>query len=135
MDKIEAIHAIDLDTSLPYLQVNSRYESGTEMVSKTEIMASYNADETIAIGDSITDWKMALAASIVFARSPLTDYLDENKKPYLPWNDFVDIHNTLLMISTKSVERSIGLMKPSHSREQVNFETLSIDPVILGNSG
>ena len=95
MDKIAAIHAIDLNTSGTYLQVNSRYEGGTEMVAKAEIMANYDADETIAIGDSITDWNMALVASIIFARPPLTDYLDEHQKPYLRWNDFIDIRDAL----------------------------------------
>ncbi len=101
IDRIQAIYAIDLDTSLPYLQVNSRYESGTEMVAKAEIMASYDADETIAIGDSITDWNMALAASLVFARPPLTDYLDEHQKPYTPWNDFIDIRDDLIQSDAK----------------------------------
>jgi 2-hydroxy-3-keto-5-methylthiopentenyl-1-phosphate phosphatase len=93
--RIEAIHAIDIDTSGTYLQINSHYESGTEMVAKADIMASYQADETIAIGDSITDWNMALAASLVFARPPLTDYLDEQQKPYIQWNDFIDIRDAL----------------------------------------
>jgi 2-hydroxy-3-keto-5-methylthiopentenyl-1-phosphate phosphatase len=96
LHRIEAIHAIEVDTSGAYLQINSRYESGTEMVAKAEIMASYHADESIAIGDSITDWNMAMAASIVFARPPLTEYLDEQQKPYIPWDDFIDIRQTLI---------------------------------------
>jgi 2-hydroxy-3-keto-5-methylthiopentenyl-1-phosphate phosphatase len=95
-DRIESIHAIDVDISGDYLQINSRYESGTEMVAKAEIMASYSADESIAIGDSITDWNMAMAASIAFARLPLTEYLDEQQKPYLPWHDFIDICKALI---------------------------------------
>jgi 2-hydroxy-3-keto-5-methylthiopentenyl-1-phosphate phosphatase len=93
--RIEAIHAINLDTSGDYLQVKSRYEGGTEMVAKADIMASYQADETIAIGDSITDWNLALAASLVFARPPLTDYLEEHQQPYIIWNDFIDIRDAL----------------------------------------
>jgi 2-hydroxy-3-keto-5-methylthiopentenyl-1-phosphate phosphatase len=95
LDRIEAIHAIDLDTSGDYLQVKSRYEGGTEMVAKAEIMAQYGAEESIAIGDSITDWNMALAASIVFARPPLTDYLDEQQKSYLAWDNFLDIRDAI----------------------------------------
>ena len=94
-DRIAAIHAIDLDLSGAYLQVKSRYESGTEMVAKAEIMASYGADESIAIGDSITDWNLALAASVVFARPPLTDYLDERQKPYVRWDNFIEIRDTI----------------------------------------
>jgi 2-hydroxy-3-keto-5-methylthiopentenyl-1-phosphate phosphatase len=95
LDRIEAIHAIDLDTSGDYLQVKSRYEGGTEMVAKAEIMAQYGAEESIAIGDSITDWNMAMAASIVFARPPLTDYLDEQQKSYLAWDNFIDIRDAI----------------------------------------
>ena len=95
LDRIEAIHAIDLDTSGDYIRVKSRYESGTEMVAKAEIMAKYGADESIAIGDSITDWNMAMAASIVFARPPLTQYLDEQEKSYISWNNFIDIRDVI----------------------------------------
>jgi 2-hydroxy-3-keto-5-methylthiopentenyl-1-phosphate phosphatase len=95
LDRIEAIHAIDLDTLGDRLQVKSRYEGGTEMVAKAEIMTKYGADESIAIGDSITDWNMAMAASIVFARPPLTDYLDERQKSYLAWDNFLDIRDAI----------------------------------------
>lgn len=94
-DRISAIHAIDVDTASSYLRVNSRYESGTEMVAKAKIMTSYGADETIAIGDSITDWNIALAASLVFALPPLTNYLEEHKKSYISWNDFIDVQKQL----------------------------------------
>jgi 2-hydroxy-3-keto-5-methylthiopentenyl-1-phosphate phosphatase len=95
LDKITAIHAIEVNTTTSYLQVLSRYEGGTELVAKAEIMATYNFEESIAIGDSITDWQMALAASLVFARPPLTQYLDEQHKPYLPWQDFREIRDYL----------------------------------------
>lgn len=94
-DKIAAIHAIDIDASGEYLQINSRYERGTEMVAKAEIMAQYGAEESIAIGDSITDWKMAMAATIVFARPPLTQYLAEQQKSYILWDNFFDIRDAM----------------------------------------
>lgn len=93
--RISAIHAIDVETAGSFLHANSRYEGGTEMVAKAQIMATYTADEPIAIGDSITDWSLALAASLVFARPPLTQYLEEHKKFYLAWNDFVDVRDQL----------------------------------------
>ncbi len=95
IDKIDAIHAIDLDISGDYLQVKSQYEGGTEMVAKAEIMKQYGANESIAIEDSITDWQMAMAASIVFARPPLTGYLDEQQKSYLAWDNFIDIRDAI----------------------------------------
>jgi 2-hydroxy-3-keto-5-methylthiopentenyl-1-phosphate phosphatase len=94
-DRIVAIHAMDIDTTDAFLQLNSAYESGTEIVAKAEIMATYGADETIAIGDSVTDWNLAMAASLVFARPPLTQYLEEQKKPYLAWEDFFDVQAQL----------------------------------------
>lgn len=94
-DRIKAIHAINVNTEGAFLQVHSPYEAGTEMVAKAQIMATYEADETIAIGDSITDWNLALAASLVFARPPLTNFLEEQNKPYIAWHDFIDIRDRL----------------------------------------
>jgi 2-hydroxy-3-keto-5-methylthiopentenyl-1-phosphate phosphatase len=93
--RITAIHAINVNTEGYFLRVDSRYESGTEMVAKAQIMAAYDVDESIVIGDSITDWNLALSASLVFARPPLTHFLEEHKKPYLAWNDFIDVRNQL----------------------------------------
>ncbi len=95
LDRITAVHAIEVDTTGAYLQASSRYEDGTELVAKAQIMAKYTADETIAIGDSITDWQMALAADCVFARPPLTEYLAKQNKPYSEWDDFFDIRKLL----------------------------------------
>jgi 2-hydroxy-3-keto-5-methylthiopentenyl-1-phosphate phosphatase len=95
LDRITAIHAIDIDASGEYLQAHSQYESGTEMVAKAEIMSTYPAGQTIAIGDSITDWNMALAADIIFARPPLTEFLTEHQKPYLTWDNFHDLRYQL----------------------------------------
>ncbi|MBD2489747.1 HAD-IB family phosphatase [Aulosira sp. FACHB-615] len=89
--RVTAIHAVDLDTTGAYFQVNSDYEGGTELVAKVQVMAKYPADETIAIGDSLTDLNMGLQASIVFARDRLAYYLDQHQKPYIPWNNFSDI--------------------------------------------
>ncbi|BAY17679.1 HAD-superfamily hydrolase [Anabaenopsis circularis NIES-21] len=89
--RVAAIHAVDLDSSGAYFKVNSDYEGGTELVAKVQVMAEYPADETIAIGDSLTDVNMGLQASIVFARDRLAHYLDQHKKPYILWNNFSDI--------------------------------------------
>lgn len=95
MHRVHAVHAMDVDTRGVNLRVHSHYESGTELVAKAQIMAKYGADEAIAIGDSITDLNLALAAPIVFARSPLTRYLDEQGKSYLPWDDFFEVRDCL----------------------------------------
>ncbi len=42
--------------------------NGTELVAKVLVMEEYPADEKIEIGDSSTDFNMALHAPMVFAR-------------------------------------------------------------------
>ncbi|MBD2081859.1 HAD-IB family phosphatase [Leptolyngbya sp. FACHB-17] len=93
--RIYAIHAMEVDTREQFLQVHSAYESETEIVAKAQIMAKYNADQSIAIGDSITDLNLALAAEVVFARPPLTRYLEERNKAFIPWSDFFEVQDYL----------------------------------------
>ena len=95
LPRIQAIHAIDVDSSGSYLRVVSEYEGGTELVNKVQVMAQYSDVEKIAIGDSITDFNMALETPIVFARDRLAQYLDEQQKPYIPWNDFFQVRDYL----------------------------------------
>lgn len=95
LPRILAIHAIDVDTSASDLRVVSEYEGGTELVNKVQVMAQYPDVEKIAIGDSITDLNMALETPIVFARDRLAQYLDEQQKPYIPWNDFFQVRDYL----------------------------------------
>jgi 2-hydroxy-3-keto-5-methylthiopentenyl-1-phosphate phosphatase len=95
VQRVDKIYAVDVDISNSYLKVNSQYEGDTELIAKVQIMDKYPAKEKIAIGDSITDLNMALQASVVFARPPLTKYLDEQHKSYVPWNDFLEIRDYL----------------------------------------
>ena len=101
--RIAAIYAMDVDLQNTHLRVNSAYEGGTEVVAKAQIMAKYRADEAIIIGDSITDLQMALAADLVFARPPLTKYLAEQQKAYIPWQDFIDVRNYLAEYILKGI--------------------------------
>ncbi len=94
-EQIYAIHAFDVDTTQPYLQVKSDYESDTELVSKVQVIKYYNVQDFVVIGDSITDLQMALYSPVVFARYPLTKYLDEKQKKYILWSDFYDIMEKL----------------------------------------
>ncbi|MBW2053255.1 MAG: HAD-IB family phosphatase, partial [Deltaproteobacteria bacterium] len=95
VERFQAVYAADLDTSGKYLQVRSEYEGETEVVSKVKVMAKYNPEESIAIGDGVTDLNMAMNASLVFARDNLTKYLDERQKPYIRWDTFFDIRDHL----------------------------------------
>jgi len=98
LHRIHAIHAVDVDTSGPYIKVRCEYERGTELMAKAQVMSKYPAYEKIAIGDSITDLNMALQASIVFARDRLAEYLDEQHKTYIPWNNFLDVRDYLAQL-------------------------------------
>lgn len=96
LERVAAISAVEIDTNSKYLQVRSLYEGETELVAKVEVMAHYPAQETIAIGDSVTDINMALKADLVFARDRLIDYMKSANKPYIEWNDFFDIRERLV---------------------------------------
>lgn len=110
LHRIHAIHAVDVDTSGPYIKVRSEYEGGTELMAKAQVMFKYPAYEKIAIGDSVTDLNMALHASIVFARvsedlpkeARLAEYLDEQHKAYIPWNNFLDVRDYLAQLWNKA---------------------------------
>jgi len=95
LERVAAIYAVDLDTTGEFLRVNSEFEEGTELVAKVQVMARHPAEEQIAIGDSVTDLKMALHAPTVFARDRLIQYMEEHNKPYMHWNDFFDIREQL----------------------------------------
>ncbi|MDZ7961464.1 MAG: HAD-IB family phosphatase [Aulosira sp. DedQUE10] len=98
VQRVHAIHAVDVDTSDSHLKVNSKYEAGTELIAKVQVMAKYPAYQKIAIGDSLTDLNMALQANLVFARDRLAEYLDEQRKPYIPWNDFSQVSDYLVKL-------------------------------------
>ncbi|BAY88137.1 MULTISPECIES: HAD-IB family phosphatase [unclassified Tolypothrix] len=98
VQRVHAIHAVDVETSGNFLKVNSQYERGTELIAKVEVMAKYPAYQKIAIGDSLTDLNMALEVNLVFARDRLAEYLDEHQKSYIPWNDFSQIRDYLVKL-------------------------------------
>ena len=93
IERVAAVWAVDIDTSRDYLRVSSTFESNSELVAKVQVMEQYPADETVAIGDSVTDINMALEADIVFARDRLVHYLEP--ETYILWNDFFDIRDRL----------------------------------------
>ncbi|ERT06513.1 HAD phosphoserine phosphatase-like hydrolase, IB family protein [Lyngbya aestuarii BL J] len=95
VNRVAAIYAVDIATQGEYWQVHSEFESGTELVAKVKIMDLYEHEEKVAIGDSVTDLNMALSAPLVFARDRLAQYLDEQQKPYIVWNDFWEVRDYL----------------------------------------
>ncbi|HEY9672442.1 MAG TPA: HAD-IB family phosphatase [Waterburya sp.] len=106
LERVAAIYAVDVDTTGDWLRVNSEFEADTELVAKVQVMEKHPAQEQIAIGDSVTDLKMALHAPIVFARDRLIQYLEEYNKPYIPWHDFFNIRDKLSQLWQESRVRS-----------------------------
>lgn len=95
LHRASAIYAADVATDGDYLRVVSPFEEDSELVNKKKIMDTYDASYTVALGDGMTDQGMAMAASLVFARRHLAEYLDQQGRPYLTWNDFHDVKETL----------------------------------------
>lgn len=88
---ITRLHAVELDVSGPKMQVISPYDDGNELMKKTDVMALYQYEHAIGIGDSFTDLKMAQAVDTIFARDLLARYLKKIQKPYRPYETFYDI--------------------------------------------
>ncbi|MEM8672823.1 MAG: HAD-IB family phosphatase [Cyanobacteria bacterium P01_G01_bin.67] len=95
IEKVTAIHAGEVDLTGEFLRAYSTVESDTEFIAKAMVMATYPTQEKIAIGDSVTDINMSLAADLVFARDRLVQYLDVEEKPYVQWQDFFEIKDHL----------------------------------------
>lgn len=96
MGKIAAIYSGEVDTSGQFLRAYSTIESDQEFIAKAMVMAKYSTQEKIAIGDSVTDINMSLAADLVFARDRLMQYLDTENKPYIKWQNFFEIKDYLV---------------------------------------
>lgn len=94
-DRVAGIYAVDVETGGEFLRVRSDFEGETELMAKVEVMNLYDADEKVAIGDSVTDLNMAMEASLVFARDRLSKYLGDRHKSYIPWNDFFEVRDRL----------------------------------------
>ena len=95
LDGVEAIYAGEVERAGEYLQPYSTISSDTEFVAKARIMEQYPAQQKIAIGDSVTDINMALAADLVFARDRLKQYLDDEHRTYVEWDDFFAVRDYL----------------------------------------
>lgn len=94
-ERVAAIYAVDVDCAGPTLTLRSDFELGDELLAKVEVMKRHPARELVAIGDSITDVKMALRADRVFARDWLAEHLTMKGHPFEPWGDFFDVCEAL----------------------------------------
>jgi 2-hydroxy-3-keto-5-methylthiopentenyl-1-phosphate phosphatase len=93
--RVNRIYALDVDTSGEHIKIIAPFESDTELMDKTKVIAQHPADEIISIGDGYTDIKMAQESHIVFARDVLAKNLEKMGKNFIPWNDFFDIQREL----------------------------------------
>lgn len=91
MKKITALHAVDMMVDGDKLKLVSGYDDGNELLKKTDVMALYDYDFAIGIGDSYTDKNMARAVDVCFARDVLAAYLDKTDTPYTAYDDFNDV--------------------------------------------
>jgi 2-hydroxy-3-keto-5-methylthiopentenyl-1-phosphate phosphatase len=90
-DRFEAVYALDVDLDGPFLEVRPGFEGEAEWVDKVRVMARYRAEESVLVGDGVTDLNIAREASLVFARDYLKDYLTARKRPFVPWETFHDV--------------------------------------------
>ena len=67
-EMVTAVYAGSVSVDGEFLQAHSQFASELEFVAKARVMENYPAVEKIAIGDSVTDINMSLAADLVFAR-------------------------------------------------------------------
>lgn len=93
--RIHAMHAAEVDAEEEFLRVHSSFESNEELVAKARVMKLYPCEQSIVIGDGITDLNSALAADLVFARDGLCRYLAKKNRPFIRWEDFFDVCNHL----------------------------------------
>lgn len=76
--------------------IHSPYSSKEELVAKALVMDTYGQGRTVAVGDGITDLRMAEAADTVFARDVLAGLLTERGMHFHPWRDFDDVLRLLM---------------------------------------
>ena len=93
--RIHAMYAAEVAAEGDFLRVRSDFESATELVAKTRVMGLYRYEQSIVIGDGITDLNIAMTTDLVFARDRLCGYLTEKGKPFIRWEDFFDVCNHL----------------------------------------
>ena len=78
--------------------IHSPHSSAEELVAKAQVVDLYGHGCTIAIGDGITDLRMAEAADVVFARDFLAKFLGERGLAFHPWRNFDDVLRRLVQL-------------------------------------
>ena len=89
--RLLGIHAASLTVCDDALHLESSFDDGNELVKKTAVMALYDYNCSIGIGDSFTDCNMAQAADCVFDRDVLAKFLTKKGIPFTPFEDFYTV--------------------------------------------
>ncbi|MFO8039764.1 MAG: HAD-IB family phosphatase [Sodalinema sp.] len=98
--RVQGIHAVQLQTHGTYCSPDSEFEGAGEMVNKLAVIEHYGEPDWILIGDSVTDLKAALAAPRVFARDRLCGYLTQRGVTYEPFETFTQVRDRLAQLWT-----------------------------------
>tara|TARA_B100001939_G_scaffold258382_1_gene225272 strand:- start:128 stop:787 length:660 start_codon:yes stop_codon:yes gene_type:complete len=77
------------------LRFVSPFANEQELVAKAEVLKRYGRGRCVVIGDSITDLGMAEVADLVFAREPLSGWLEQRGIPFHHWDSFADVEAVL----------------------------------------
>lgn len=91
LHRLAGLHAVELDAAGPEMHLISQYDDGNELLKKTDVMALYQYDHAIGIGDSYTDCNMAQAVDTIFARDVLAKFLTKLQKPFIPYEDLYSV--------------------------------------------
>ncbi len=92
---IHAIHGLEADVSGPTLRVFSSWQDPQELVAKVQVLAHYQPQNAVCIGDSITDLRVALDCPLVCARDRLAQYLAEAGKAFIPFETLNEVNAAL----------------------------------------
>lgn len=90
-DLILAVHSLDINPTENSIELISPFEGETDVIEKTDVMALYDYESAICVGDGLTDIRMAMSCDKVFARDVLAKVLTEKGVPFSPWEDFFDV--------------------------------------------
>lgn len=88
---IHSIHALDVDLSSPFMRAVISHNDAGEAVKKADVLIRHPASTRIVIGDSISDYTMAMQADYLFARDRLFDFAIRNDLTAEYFDDFYDI--------------------------------------------
>lgn len=93
--RIHAIHALDVDMAGPLMRLLLPHNHPTEAMPKRWVVEGYAATKRIVVGDSYSDFEMAAAADVIFARDRLLREMQSTKRPVIPFDDFFDIRRAM----------------------------------------